>query len=64
MLSELKLNRIWVPSEKILTRNNFKSLMEHSNSIPQSDIYVSEDFTTNEEKLLCLVQGTGNVRAG
>ena len=31
---------------------------------PKNNIYVSEDFTTNSEKCLVLLQGTGAVRAG
>lgn len=62
MLNDLKLRRLWVPVKNRLTRN-FANL-EIKNDYPQCDIFVSEDFTTNNKKLLCLIQGTGNVRAG
>jgi hypothetical protein len=63
MLNKYNLNTLWVPVQK-QTRHNIQALMTHSQSTPQCDIYISPDFYENEGKLLCLVQGTGNVRAG
>lgn len=53
---------MWVPGDKFSETGNI--LFEKSESKPQCEIYVSEDFFENEKKLLCLIHGTGNVRAG
>ncbi len=63
MLDSLKLKCLWLPYTGVTTRKA-NNLFKHNLETPQCDIYVSEDFFTNEEKLLCLIQGTGNVRAG
>jgi hypothetical protein len=63
MLSKYNLTTLWVPLNR-QTRNNIQTSFHHSGTIPQCDIYASPDFFTNEERLLCLIQGTGNVRAG
>ncbi len=65
MLSEYKMKTLWVPSDNIkrfgsLNLTNF----EYDEKIPQADIYVSSNFLDKNKKLLCLIQGTGNVRAG
>ena len=63
MLDVLKLECLWIPSDRVTTRNK-KFLFKHSETTPQCDIYVSKDFFENKNKLLVLIQGTGNVRAG
>lgn len=61
ILNKYKMDEIWVPNAKrILRQFSFKP----DNSIPQANIYISQDFLTNEKKLLCLIQGTGMVKAG
>jgi len=65
MLSEYNLKTLWIPSNQIrrigaLNLTNF----DYDNKTPQSDIYVSSNFLEKNKKLLCLIQGTGNVRAG
>jgi hypothetical protein len=62
IIDKYGMNQIWVPDPKRISRDfsaNFKPV-DH----PQADIYISKDFLTNEEKLLCLIQGTGRVKAG
>jgi hypothetical protein len=61
LLKELNLQCYWVPKKgRILKNVNYGKKEDY----PQADIYVSPDFTTNKDKLLILIQGTGSVRAG
>ena len=57
------MTQLWVPGKKKISRD-FSSCFKPVLSNPQSDIYVSKDFLDNENKLLCLIQGTGRVKAG
>jgi hypothetical protein len=62
MLEKFELTTLCVPTEKRILKDS-KSFPK-SEKTPQCEIYVSKDFYKNTNKLLCLVQGTGNVRAG
>jgi hypothetical protein len=62
LMDKLKLKRLWVPLNKV-TRD-FDKFYTHCPDLPQCEIFVSPDFLTNDQKLLCLIQGTGSVRAG
>lgn len=53
MMDKLKLNKVMIP---------FKE--ELSEGAAQAPIFVSEDWETNTERALVLIQGTGDVRSG
>lgn len=65
MLHDFNLKTLWVPhlNLKRLGSYNLENF-EYVESIPQADIYVSPNFLNRNKKLLCLIQGTGTVRAG
>lgn len=65
MLNDYNLQTLWVPENHVkrlgcLNLSNF----EYHENIPQADIYVTSNFLDKNKKLLCLIQGTGDVRAG
>ena len=53
MMDKFKLQKVMVPLSKHLNEGK-----------AQAPIFVSEDFETNTEKALILIQGTGDVRSG
>jgi hypothetical protein len=57
------MRQLWLPSSTKILRD-FNSYFNPNLSHPQADIYISKDFLENNGKLLCLVQGTGKVKAG
>lgn len=62
LLVKCNLDQLYVPRKE--SPSDFNSFKVKSNTIAQCDIYTSKDFTTNKNRLLCLIQGTGSVRAG
>jgi hypothetical protein len=62
ILDDYALQSLWVP--RGVTTKNGLYIKKHFKKIPQCEIYVSQDFFENKTKLLCIIQGTGNVRAG
>jgi len=65
IMNTYKQEQIWLPSPNSrISRGDFKETFSPTDNRPQADIYVSPDFLTNKDKLLCLIQGTGSVRAG
>ncbi len=62
MLDDCELQILWIPTG-VSTKNGLY-IKKQIKNIPQCEIYVSPDFFENKTKLLCIIQGTGNVRAG
>jgi len=64
LLTDYNLKTIWVPTNNIKREGklNFKNFVY--DYYPQADIYISDDFFEKNKKLLCLIQGTGSVKAG
>jgi len=65
MLKDYGMKILWVPN--LVKRGNKETQLEHfeyDEHKPQADIYVTSDFLEKNKKLLCLIQGTGDVRAG
>jgi len=51
MKTDFKMQEIWLP--------------ETADALaPKVNVFVSDDFLTNTERCLILIQGTGSVRAG
>lgn len=65
LLKEYGMKILWVPNvvkrgKKAMNLDHF----EYDKNGPQADIYVTEDFLDKNKKLLCLIQGCGDIRAG
>ncbi len=63
LIDKYEMKQLWLSSSAKMLRG-FNSNFKPNLSLPQADIYVSKDFKENNEKLLCLIQGTGKVKAG
>ena len=65
LLNEYGMKILWVPN---VVKRGKKGMnldyFEYDENTPQADIYVTDDFLDKNKKLLCLIQGTGDIRAG